>query len=133
MAGPHALHRAAARANPAKPLIAIAHEPDFFRDLPAGVSLLLAGHTHGGQIVLPVLGTLPHNDFIDAHLRGLYSEHGQTLIVSSGLGTSVLPFRVGVTPEMAEIALQPAHSVGRNSGTDTVPNGITCQCAGAEP
>ena len=58
--------------------------------------------------------------FLDEHLRGVFHEHGQTLVVSSGLGTSVLPFRIGVPPEIAEITLvpAPAHSVGRNSGTD---------------
>jgi predicted MPP superfamily phosphohydrolase len=112
------LNRAVEAVPPGKPVIAIGHEPEFMQWLPKRVALLLAGHTHGGQIVFPILGTISHNDFINAHLRGRYVEHGQTLIVSSGLGTSVLPFRVGVTPEMAEIALQPAHSVGRNSGTD---------------
>jgi predicted MPP superfamily phosphohydrolase len=112
------LNRAAEAVPPGKPVIAIGHEPDFMQWLPKRVAVLIAGHTHGGQILLPLLGTVPHNAYIDAHLRGLYREHGQTLIVSSGLGTSVVPFRVGVTPEMAEITLVPAHSVGRNSGTD---------------
>jgi predicted MPP superfamily phosphohydrolase len=112
------LNRAVAAVPTGKPLIAIAHEPDFLQWLPKRVPLLIAGHTHGGQIVLPLLGTMPHNAFIDAHLRGFYREHGQMLLVSSGLGTSVLPFRIGVTPEMAEITLVPAHSAGRNSGTD---------------
>lgn len=112
------LNRAVEGVPPERPIVAIAHEPDFLQWLPKRVPLLIAGHTHGGQIVLPLLGTLPHNDFIDSHLRGLYREHGQALLVSSGLGTSVLPFRVGVTPEIAEITLVPDHSVGRNSGTD---------------
>ena len=112
------LNRAVEGVPPERIIIAIAHEPDFLQWLPKRVPLLIAGHTHGGQIVLPVIGTMPHNAFIDAHLRGVFVEHGQTLIVSSGLGTSVLPFRIGVRPEIVEITLLPAHSVGRNSGTD---------------
>lgn len=101
-----------------KPIIAIAHEPDFLKWLPPRTTLVIAGHTHGGQIVLPLFGSLPRNAFLDAHRRGLYREHGQTLVVSSGLGTSVLPMRLGVPPEITEITLVPAYSVGRNSGTD---------------
>jgi predicted MPP superfamily phosphohydrolase len=111
--------KAAANAPSGKPVIAIAHEPDFMQWLPKRVPLLIAGHTHGGQIVLPLLGTLPRSPFLDAHLRGLFDKNGQTLIVSSGLGTSVLPMRIGVPPEIVEITLVPAdHSVGRKSGTD---------------
>lgn len=112
------LNRAVEGVPPDRVIIAIAHEPEFMQWLPRRVPLIIAGHTHGGQILLPLLGTIPHNKFVDVHLRGLYREHGQTLIVSSGLGTSVVPFRIGVTPEIAEISLLPAHSVGRNSGTD---------------
>lgn len=114
------LRRAVSYVPPGKPVIAIGHEPEFLQWLPKRVPLLIAGHTHGGQIVFPLLGTLSHNPFIDAHLRGLYVEHRQTLIVSSGLGTSVLPMRIGVRPEIVEVTLVPVppHSVGRNSGTD---------------
>lgn len=90
-----------------KPVIVIAHEPEFFRWLPARAGLLIAGHTHGGQVVLPWLGTLSHGAFIDAHLRGVFREHGQVLVVSSGLGTSVVPVRVGVPPEVVEVTLVP--------------------------
>jgi predicted MPP superfamily phosphohydrolase len=114
------LRRAVSFVPPGKPVIAISHEPEFLQWLPKRVPLLIAGHTHGGQIIFPVIGTMAHNDFVDRHLRGLYLEHGQALVVSSGLGTSVMPLRVGVPPEIAVITLVPAgpHSVGRNSGTD---------------
>jgi predicted MPP superfamily phosphohydrolase len=105
---------------PGKPVIAVAHEPDFIHWLPERSPLLIAGHTHGGQIVVPLLGSPTRGNFLDTHRRGIFREHGQTLFVSSGLGTSVLPFRIGVAPEIALITLVPApdHSVGRNSGTD---------------
>jgi predicted MPP superfamily phosphohydrolase len=82
---------------------------------------VLAGHSHGGQIRLPLVGSRSTgSDYIDRHLRGRFVEHGQTLIVSSGIGTSILPLRIGVPPEIVEVTLGPArgYSVGRKSGTD---------------
>lgn len=102
-----------------KPVIVLAHQPEFFQWLGPRPRLLIAGHSHGGQIMLPLLGTLPRNDFIDAHLRGLFHDRGQTMVVSSGLGTSVIPMRIGVPPEIVAIELVPApYSVGRKSGTE---------------
>jgi predicted MPP superfamily phosphohydrolase len=112
--------RSIARVPHGKLVIAVSHEPDFIHWLPKRAPLLVSGHTHGGQIYVPLLGSPTRGEFLDAHRRGVFREHGQTLFVSSGLGTSVLPFRIGVPPEIALITLvpAPAHSVGRNSGTD---------------
>lgn len=91
-----------------KPVIAIGHEPDYFQWLPPNVALFIAGHTHGGQIVLP-LGIAPYlNPYLKAHRRGVLHEHGQTMVVSSGLGTSLVPLRIGVAPEIVEITVVPA-------------------------
>ena len=101
-----------------KPLILLAHEPNFFQWLPKRVDLMLAGHTHGGQIRLPLVGgRSTGSPYLDKHLRGRFDEHGQTMIVSSGLGTSIVPLRIGVPPEIALISLG-GYSVGRKSGTD---------------
>lgn len=113
------LRRAIERAPAGKPVIALSHEPEFFQHLPRRAQLLIAGHTHGGQIVLPLFGTRSISPFIDSHLRGMFREHGQTLLVSSGLGTSVIPIRIGMRPEIVVITLVPkAYSAGRKSGTD---------------
>jgi predicted MPP superfamily phosphohydrolase len=110
------LNRAAARTNPAKPVIALAHEPDFFRVLPGNVSLLLAGHTHGGQIRLFGLPRLL--PYYEAHWRGGFrNARGQQMIVSAGLGTTYVPIRIGVPPEIVVIDLVP-QPPGRNSGTE---------------
>jgi uncharacterized protein len=110
--------QAAARAKPGKPLIALVHEPTLWRLLPANVALLLAGHTHGGQIRL--FGLPRHSDFYEAHIHGLYrNRQGQALVVSAGLGTTFIPTRIGVPPEIVVVELQPAlQPPGRNSGTD---------------
>ncbi len=91
-----------------KPIIIVAHEPDFFQYMPTEAAMMIAGHTHGGQIRLPLVGGMRISPFLDAHLRGVFHENGQWLLVSSGLGTSILPMRVGVRPEIVEITLVPA-------------------------
>jgi uncharacterized protein len=100
-----AMRRAVRGAPTGPPVVVLAHEPDFFQYLPPQAAMLIAGHTHGGQVMLPVVGTLSFGAFIDAHRRGLFFEHGQALLVSSGLGTSLLPIRIGVPPEIVVIEL----------------------------
>ncbi len=93
----------------AKPLVLLGHEPDLALWSPPRVDLFLAGHTHGGQIRLPWLGSpTTGSRFLDAHLRGRFTVAGRPLIVSSGLGTSIVPLRYGVPPEVVEITLRPA-------------------------
>ena len=109
----HAAARAIRGAPPGKPLIMLAHEPSFFAWLPSRVDLMLAGHSHGGQIRLPPIGSRSTGSpYLDKHLRGQFTEHGQTLIVSSGVGTSILPLRIGVPPELVEVTLGPIRSAG---------------------
>lgn len=96
-----------------RPIVALAHEPDFLQWLPPRNILLLAGHTHGGQIRLPLLEPLLLGDYLRAHLRGLFREGGNIMIVSSGVGTSILPVRIGVPPEIVVISLVPAQTPGQ--------------------
>ncbi len=101
------LATAAARIDPARPVIALAHEPDYLQLLPAQIGLLLAGHTHGGQIrIAGYPRLLPQ---YERWRRGLYrNAAGQQLLVSAGLGTTFVPMRIGVPPEIVVIDLQPA-------------------------
>ncbi|WP_164155571.1 metallophosphoesterase [Sandarakinorhabdus rubra] len=108
--------RTAQGAAPGKPLIGLVHEPVLWRHLPANVALLLAGHTHGGQIV--GLGDLRMGPFYRQHRRGLFRNRaGQTLIVSAGIGTTWVPLRLGAPAEIVVVELVPQAS-GRKSGTD---------------
>ena len=108
------LRAAAARASPGKPLIALVHEPRLWAELPANVNLLLAGHTHGGQI--QIFGWPRFDKMEGRHLRGLFrNAGGQQMIVSAGIGTSVVPVRLGTQGEIVVVELQPP---GRKSGTD---------------
>lgn len=112
------LNRAVARITPGKPAIAIAHESDFWRFLPPSVGLFLNGHTHGGQI--RVFGLPRLIGQYERYRHGLFrNENGQMMITSAGLGTTFVPMRIGTSPEIVVIDLQPAiQPPGRNSGTD---------------
>jgi predicted MPP superfamily phosphohydrolase len=80
-------------------IIALTHNPDIFPRLPRRVPLLLAGHTHAAQIHFPILGPIvqPSNY---GYVRGHYFENNHHLFVTTGIGTSIIPIRFGVTPEI---------------------------------
>jgi uncharacterized protein len=85
-----------------KPTIVLAHDPVWFAHLPAGPHLMLAGHTHGGQIRLPGIGIVRTATKAPRRwIHGLVEERGQYLYVTSGIGTSGVPVRWGVPPEFA--------------------------------
>ena len=87
----------------------LSHSPDPFPDVPADVPLMLAGHTHCGQIRLPLVGAISTmSRYGDRYACGLIRERRKTLIVGAGLGTSLLPLRIGVPPEMWLIELRSA-------------------------
>jgi predicted MPP superfamily phosphohydrolase len=86
--------------SPARPTLVLAHDPHWFKYLPRGPHLMLSGHTHGGQIRFPLVGALRNASF--APLRWSYGhivEDDRQLYVTSGLGTSGVPLRIGIAPE----------------------------------
>lgn len=86
------------------PVILLAHEPDIFVKVPARVCLTLAGHTHGGQIRIPLLWpTFVPSRYGARFAYGHIVESGRHMIVSGGLGTSTLPVRLGMPPEIVHI------------------------------
>lgn len=92
------------------PVVLLAHSPDVFpRAVEAGVDLVLAGHTHGGQVRLPFVGALwgPDLEFLPRWDHGQFRQGETTLIVNSGLGESTLPLRVCNPPEIALVTLTP--------------------------
>ena len=102
------------------PCLLLSHNPDVFPRVPARVSLTLAGHTHGGQLNLPLLRRLTMPSYYGLrYAGGLVEEAGRQMYVSRGLGTSGLPLRFGVPPEIAVIELScaaPSSSGARPSG-----------------
>ena len=87
------------------PVILMAHEPDIFPVVPSRVSLTLSGHTHGGQINLFGLTPVVPSKFGSKYVYGHIEEFGRHLIVSAGLGCSILPFRLGAPPEIVRVEL----------------------------
>lgn len=100
------------------PVILMAHEPDIFPDVPDRVCLTLSGHTHGGQLRLfgysPVVPSRYKNRYAyghivetssasDEHTSASGSARPRHLIVSGGLGCSMIPVRFGVPPEIVLI------------------------------
>ena len=81
--------------------IALSHSPDPFPDLPADFGLMLAGHTHCGQIRYPWGGSpASMSDYGDRYACGRVDENGNTVITGAGLGTSLLPIRFFSKPEI---------------------------------
>ena len=87
------------------PVIPITHNPDLFPRVPIRVNLTLAGHTHGGQVRLPFLGApvVPANP---RYTAGHIVEDGKHLYVATGTGTSIMPVRFRVPPEVAVVTVK---------------------------
>jgi predicted MPP superfamily phosphohydrolase len=85
----------------------LSHNPDVFNVAAnQGFQLILAGHTHGGQINLEVAHTnLNIVDLVTPYTKGLYQKPGSSLYVTSGLGTIGVPVRLGAPPEITLIRL----------------------------
>jgi predicted MPP superfamily phosphohydrolase len=88
--------------------VLLSHSPDIFPAVPGRVGLVLAGHTHCGQVVLPLIGAPYIPSRYGARFRcGIHQNGAQTLIVSAGVGTSVLPLRFGAPPDIWVIDISP--------------------------
>lgn len=88
------------------PVIAITHEPGLWPRIPAQATLTVAGHTHGGQINPFGLLTPARFEPYSHQLKGTYVIDGRSLFVSPGIGTSILPMRLGVPPEISRLTLR---------------------------
>lgn len=89
------------------PVIALSHNPAILPRLPARTALLVAGHTHGGQVQLPVLGrpslwNSPDGRYAAGHMV----DRGRHVFVNPGIGTSIFPLRFGVPPEISRLTLR---------------------------
>jgi predicted MPP superfamily phosphohydrolase len=100
------LPRTLSRIKTDDPVLLMVHEPDIFPRVPERVALTLAGHTHGGQIRVPFLWQhLVPSKYGARFAYGHVVEDERHLIVSGGLGTSIIPARLGVPPEIVHIEL----------------------------
>jgi predicted MPP superfamily phosphohydrolase len=89
--------------------LVLVHEPDFFPHVPDSVAVTFAAHTHGGQVRLPFIGSLiVPSEYGQRYAAGHVREGGRDLFVTTGVGTSILPVRFGVPPEVAIVTVGPA-------------------------
>ena len=89
----------AATADDGAPVILMTHNPDVFPLVPERVALTLAGHTHGGQVLFPLIGRpVVPSRFGQRFAAGHIVEGGRHLFVATGVGTSILPVRFRVPP-----------------------------------
>ncbi len=87
--------------------ILLVHEPFFFPWVPDRIALTLAGHMHGGQVNLPILGPPVHllKRRSAKYIYGEYALRERRMIVSGGLGTSYAPVRIMRPPEVVVVKL----------------------------
>lgn len=90
------------------PRLVLSHSPDIVPLLPERIPLVLAGHTHCGQIRLPLIGRISTaSRHGERYACGRIEEAGRTIMVTAGLGTSVVPLRYGVPPDLWIVTLGP--------------------------
>jgi predicted MPP superfamily phosphohydrolase len=87
------------------PIILLAHEPDIFPQVPERVALTICGHTHGGQVRLLGYSPVVPSSYGNRYAYGHVVEENRHLVVSGGLGCSIMPVRFGVPPEITVIEI----------------------------
>jgi hypothetical protein len=97
-------------ASPDGPVLLMCHAPDYADNVlahPRGalVDLMLAGHSHGGQVRLPIVGALHRVDGGRKYVQGLFRLGHMQLYVNRGIGTVGLPFRLNCPPEITLFTL----------------------------
>lgn len=88
--------------------ILLSHRPELFESyVSSGIDLILCGHAHGGQFRLPFIGGLiaPNQGLFPKYDAGVFSDHNTHMIVSRGLGNSIIPFRFNNRPEIVLVEL----------------------------
>lgn len=87
------------------PIVLMAHEPDIFPRVPSRVAVTISGHTHGGQVRIAGYSPVVPSRFGNRYAYGHIVEGNRHLVVSGGLGCSVIPVRLGVPPEIVHIEI----------------------------
>lgn len=92
--------------------IALSHRPELIDSYAAaGPDLVLCGHAHGGQFRIPFIGGIiaPGQGLFPEYDSGLYQRKSTAMVVSRGIGNSVVPFRINNRPEIVVIELSAIH------------------------
>lgn len=82
--------------------VLLAHRPEYFDVYAGKVNLVLSGHAHGGQFIIPFVGgfVAPGQGLFPEYYTGSYIKENTEMIVSRGIGNSIIPFRVNNKPEL---------------------------------
>lgn len=93
-------------------ILALVHNPDYLPlitgdlSISDNLSLILAGHTHGGQVRFPLIGTpIVPSEYGQKYAGGLVRDQETDMFVTTGIGTSIIPVRFGVPPEIAVLTI----------------------------
>ena len=89
--------------------ILLSHRPEVFNVyVDNKIDLVLTGHAHGGQIRIPFIGGLiaPNQGIFPKYTSGVFEEDATTMIVSRGIGNSILPYRINNRPELVIVTLK---------------------------
>ena len=105
--GRHDVASALAYVKSEEPVIAMTHNPDVFPSIPDRVCVTVAGHAHGGQVALPLIGR-PIVPSRKRYAAGEITENGKRMFVTTGVGTSILPVRFRVPPEIVILRVSSA-------------------------
>lgn len=82
--------------------VLLAHRPEYFDVYAGNVDLVLSGHAHGGQFIIPFVGgfVAPGQGFFLEYYEGSHIKDNTEMIVSRGIGNSIIPFRINNKPEI---------------------------------
>ena len=86
-------------------MILMGHEPDMFAMVPDRVCLTLSGHTHGGLVRIAGMSPVVPSAFGNRFAYGVVQEGERTPVASGGIGCSIVPFRLGIVPEITLVQL----------------------------
>mgnify|MGYP001091672248 CR=1 FL=1 len=89
--------------------ILLSHRPELFDTyVQSNIDLILTGHAHGGQIRIPFIGGViaPNQGIFPKYTSGVLKKDSTTMIISRGIGNSILPFRINNRPELVIITLK---------------------------
>ncbi len=86
------------------PVVFVTHSPDLYYDVKVPAALILAGHTHGGQVSFPIIGApIVPSKYGSKFAKRIIKETQNTMIITKGIGTSILPVRFCAIPEIVVI------------------------------
>ncbi|MCX8188226.1 MAG: metallophosphoesterase [Nitrososphaeria archaeon] len=106
--GNHDIQKALNNIEREKPIILLAHSPQIIDEAVSNkISLVLAGHTHGGQVSIPLIGSpfIPLPEKYRKYVSGLYKVGDTIMYVNRGIGTSIANIRFLCPPEVAVIKI----------------------------